>query len=92
MFVVSKYVVLEWKYKLIISLSILFIIIIGVSVDIKNNAQFNHNLKAKYDIELDTGQVCNICSTYLDKENVIFKCKNETYVCVVNPVVTASVT
>ena len=92
MFVVSKYVVLEWKYKLIISLSIFFIIIIGVSVDIKNNAQFNHNLKAKYDIELDTGQVCNICSTYLDKENVIFKCKNETYVCVVNPVVTASVT
>ena len=91
MFVVSKYVVLEWKYKLIISLSIFFIIIIGVSVDIKNNAQFNHNLKAKYDIELDTGQACNICSTYLDKENVIFKCKNETYVCVVSPVVTASV-
>ena len=92
MFVVSKYVVLEWKYKLIISLSIFFIIIIGVSVDMKNNAQFNHNLKAEYDIELDTGQVYNICSTYLDKENDVFKCKNETYVCVVSPVVTASVT
>ena len=92
MFVVSKYVVLEWKYKLIISLSIFFIIIIGVSVDMKNNAQFNHNLKAEYDIELDTGQVYNICSTYLDKENDVFKCKNETYVCVVSPIVTASVT
>ncbi len=92
MFVVSKYVVLEWKYKLIISLSIFFIIVIGVSVDMKNNAQFNHNLKAEYDIELDTGQVYNICSTYLDKENDVFKCKNETYVCVVSPVVTASVT
>lgn len=92
MFVVSKYVVLEWKYKLIISLSIFFIIIIGVSIDMKNNAQFNHNLKAEYDIELDTGQVYNICSTYLDKENDVFKCKNETYVCVVSPIVTASVT
>lgn len=51
MFVLSKYVVLEWKYKIIISLLLLSVITLGIIIEVDKTASLNVSLVNEYKIE-----------------------------------------